>query len=305
MAVIRTVLGSISPSELGVTYGHEHLITCPPEFVLKLDSDLELNNVDKAIQELGYFAMAGGRSLVECTTIDYGRNIELINTIAHKSPVHIILVTGFQKSKYLAPYVDGKSINEIADWMVKELLEGIENTSIKPNLIKVGSSLNMITEDEKKVMIAASRAHLETGSPITTHTEAGTMGFEQLEILVKEGVDPSRIMIGHLDRNLDWDYHKQLAARGCFLIFDHLSKEKYAPDKVRVEFILRLVKEGYGKQILFSGDFGRKSYWPSYGGGPGFTFILWRFIPWLRFAGLCEQAIEDILINNPRQALQK
>ena len=96
-------------------------------------------------------------------------------------------------------------------------------------------------------------------------------------------VDPQRIIIGHTDRDLDWDYHIGLLQTGVNLIYDQLSKEKYQPDSKRVEFILKLVKAGFGKQIMLSGDLARKSYWPSYGnwGGPGLTYILWRFVPWL------------------------
>ena len=32
---VHTVLGEIEPSELGVTYGHEHLLTMPGEHLLK------------------------------------------------------------------------------------------------------------------------------------------------------------------------------------------------------------------------------------------------------------------------------
>ena len=85
-----------------------------------------------------------------------------------------------------------------------------------------------------------------------------------------------------------------------------ISKEKYQPDRVRIDFISRLVSEGFGKQILISGDFARRSYWPSYnsGGGPGLTYILRRFIPWLRMEGLLEDSIQDILVGNPSRAFR-
>ena len=87
---------------------------------------------------------------------------------------------------------------------------------------------------------------------------------------------------------------------------DQLSKEKYQPDSKRIDFILRLVKAGFGKQIMLSGDLARKSYWPSYGqwGGPGLTYILWRFVPWLYAEGLASSAIDDILIHTPARVLQ-
>lgn len=132
------------------------------------------------------------------------------------------------------------------------------------------------------------------------------MGREQIELLRSEGVDPQRLIIGHTDRKLDWDYHVTLLKTGVTLIYDQLSKEKYHPDSKRVEFILRLVKEGFGKQLMLSGDLARKSYWPSYGnwGGPGLTYILWRFVPWLCSEGLAASAIDDLLVHTPARMLQ-
>jgi len=304
MSKIQTVTGTISGDQLGVTYSHEHLITRPPQPVIDEDPDLCLDSIEKAVQELEYFSMAGGEAIVEMTTIDYGRDINALRTIASHVPVHIVAPTGFLKGAYHAPLVRDRSITQLVDVMVREVTEGIDGTDSKAGVIKAGSGHNQISDEEEKVLRAAARAQLETGAAISTHTQAGTMGLEQVEILRAEGVDAGRIIIGHLDRNLDWDYHRALANGGVYLMYDHLSKEKYAPDSRRVEFIKTLIQEGFGRQILLSGDFGRRSYWTSQGGGPGFTYILWRFIPWLREAGVSESQIEDMLVNNPRVALE-
>jgi predicted metal-dependent phosphotriesterase family hydrolase len=86
-------------------------------------------------------------------------------------------------------------------------------------------------------------------------------------------VDADRVVLGHLDRNLDWDYHLSLAERGCWLGYDHWTKAKYAPDATRAEFILRLLDLGHDR-ILVSGDLGRGSYQTAYGGAPSFTGVL-------------------------------
>jgi predicted metal-dependent phosphotriesterase family hydrolase len=93
---------------------------------------------------------------------------------------------------------------------------------------------------------------------------------------------------------------------GVTLSYDQISKEKYAPDARRVEFILRAVNAGFGQQIILGGDLARKSYWPGYGtgGGPGLTYLLWRFIPWLRSEGLNESVIQDLITHNPARALK-
>ena len=175
---------------------------------------------------------------------------------------------------------------------------------MRAGLVKAGSSFEAITPEEEKVFRAAARAHRETGAPISTHTEAGTMGLEQIELLESEGVRADRIVVGHVDRKLEPGYHLALAETGAFLSFDQLGKEKYAPDTERIAAIERLVEAGHEDQILLAGDMARRSYWPSYGrwNGPGFTYVLWRFAPWLRDAGLSEPTIERFLEENPARA---
>ena len=301
MEMVQTVKGRINPSHLGITYSHEHLITNPPEPAVSEDPDLMLSDVERATAELQHFSMAGGNTLVEMTTVDYGRNISMISEIAECVNIHIVVATGFLKGEYCEYHVADKSVNQLADVMIDEIENGIDGTGIRAGVIKAGSSLNKISESEEKVLRAAARAHCETGAPISTHTQAGTMGLAQVKILRQEGAEPSKIILGHVDRNLDWDYHKQLIDSGVNLGYDQISKEKYFPDKLRIEFILRLFREEHHKRILLSADLGRRSYWVSYGGGPGLTYILWRFIPWLRSEGLPQEAIDALLINNPRR----
>jgi phosphotriesterase-related protein len=131
------------------------------------------------------------------------------------------------------------------------------------------------------------------------------MGLEQIELLQNEGLSPESIIVGHCDRRLDWDYLLPLAQTGAYMIFDQISKEKYYPDALRIDYIKRLIEAGYGQQILLSCDLARRSYFPAYGtgGGPGMTYLLWRFVPWMRQEGVAESVIADLLIHNPARAL--
>ncbi len=303
MAFIRTVRGDIEPAEFGVCYPHEHVLCTPPPNVT--DRDLAMDSEEAAVKELGWFHEAAGRSLVEMTPADYGRNAAGLRRISEQTGVHIVCVTGHHKETFSATWVQDRSVAELADRFTRDILEGVDGTAIKAGAIKAASSLNRITPNEEKVFRAAARAHGATGALISTHTEAGTMALEQIALLRAGGVEPAHILIGHLDRKLDWEYHLQIARTGVCLGYDQISKEKYEPDSKRVEFILRLVKEGFGQQIVLGGDLARKSYWPSYntGGGPGLTYILWRFVPWLRSEGLSEEAIRDLLVVNPARVL--
>ncbi len=303
MSIIRTVLGDIHPADLGVCYGHEHVLARPPETVT--DPDLTMDSESAAIKELTWFREAGGQALVEMSTSDYGRDVVGLRRVSEKTGVHIIAATGFQKERMFNEIIRSMSVQEMTDLIIREVEVGVDQTGIRAGVIKAGTSENQITPTEDKVIRAAAQAHLATGAPISTHTQAGTMGLEQVELFTSLGVNPGHITIGHLDRNLDWDYHLKLAQTGIFLGYDHIGKTKYDPDSKRIDFILRLVAKGHGQQIVLGGDYARKSYRPSYGtgGGPGLTYILWRFIPWLRSKGLDEFTIEDLLVQNPTRSL--
>ncbi|MCA0453541.1 MAG: phosphotriesterase-related protein [Chloroflexi bacterium] len=301
MAIIRTVRGDISPEALGVTYMHEHLFGY--SFKPDADMDLRLDSEAAATTELHHFRMAGGQAVVEMSPGDYNRSPLVLKRLSEATGVHIVSVSGFIKGSSADPFVTDKSINQIADELTYEITEGIGDTGIKAGLLKAGSSLDKITPNEEKIFRAVARAQRETGALISTHTEAGTMALEQVELLRSEGVTPERILIGHTDRRLDWDYHLAIANKGVTLGYDQFSKEKYFPDSQRVDFLVRMIKAGFGKQIAISGDLARRSDWTGYGGGPGYTFILWRIIPWLRKKGLTTADIQMLMVDTPRRLL--
>jgi len=304
MGKIRTVLGDIEPAALGVTYMHEHVITHPPASVT--DRDLAMESIAAATRELGHFHMAGGRGLVEMTPRDYGRDPLALREIAAATGVHIVCTTGWLKDKFCRPWVEERTVEELADAMIREVTVGIDDTGVRAGVIKAASSLNTITPAEEKVFRAAARAQRAAGALITTHTEMGTMALEQIELLRSEGVAPERILIGHLDHKPDLEYWRAVAQTGANLGIDQIGKEKYLPDSRRIELILAMVAEGYAAQLCLAGDLARQSYWPAYGQwcGPGLTYTLWRFVPWLRECGLGDRQITAMFVATPARLLQ-
>ncbi len=303
MKHVMTIKGLVSPQNLGFTYSHEHLICFPPPVAMKEDPDYQLPDVDRAVAELELFKQAGGGCIVEGTAIDYGRMPSALDEIAQRVCVHIVFCTGFNKGRFYPESVIKASPDELSDLMVSEMTEGIGRSMLRPGFIKCGASYNLISPQEEKVTIAAARAHRATGAPIWVHTEAGTMGLEQLDILEREGADLSRVCIGHLDRNADLWYHKKIAARGAYVGYDGPGKVKYYPDSVRVELIEEMLESGYGHRLLISGDMGRQSYLTSYGGGPGFQYIIKSFVLRLKDEGLTDSQIEQIWVRNPAEWL--
>lgn len=300
--IVRTVCGDISAADLGVCYPHEHLFGAPPAYLAL--ADFILDSEEAVQRELGWFKEAGGQALVEMSTADYNRDALAMKRASEATGIHVVAATGFNKDKFSKPMVDALTDEALYDLIYNDATQGFEGTEIKAGVLKAASSLNKISSTARRVFEAVAAVHLKTNLPISTHTEAGTMALEQVRIFEDAGISPNRVVIGHLDRKLDWPYILEVAQTGVYLGFDQISKEKYYPDYQRVDFILRLIDAGHGQQVLLSGDLARRSYWPGYqtGGGPGFTYILWRFIPWLRERGLAEDVIQDLIIHNPARA---
>jgi 5-phospho-D-xylono-1,4-lactonase len=300
MPYVITVTGPIEPQLLGVTYAHEHLLGGPPQWSSEAaDADFAMLSTEAAARELNLFKLAGGQSIVEMSPEDYNRRPGQLRALAVATGIHIIMTTGLHKETFSKRITAVSTIEELAARFAQDVADGADGTDVHAGVIKAATSLNTITDGEEKVLRAAARTHLATGAPISTHTQNGTMGLEQLAILKEEGVNLERVAVGHVDRKLEYDYHKALLDTGAHLIYDQISKEKYVPDQERVALLVRLVAEGYGKQIMLSGDFGRSSYWTSNGGGPGLTYILWRFVPWLISEGMPRQATRAMLVDNP------
>jgi len=186
---------------------------------------------------------------------------------------------------------------------------------VRAGIIKVGTAGEHMVEMEHRLFQAAARAAKRTGAAVTTHVSSNLpspvgviSGREQMKVLLEEeGMDPSRVIIGHCDATHFPDYHLEVVKAGAYAEFDHICDEEGAayslPDEVRLPWILALLEKGYERQILFSTD--RISQRLSAGGGQRFTFasILTKFLPMLRKAGVGEKTIHTIMVENPRRVL--
>ncbi|MGE5589980.1 MAG: phosphotriesterase [Bacillota bacterium] len=303
MPHVETLLGPVAPEALGLTYVHEHLLTRPPLWRIKEDPDYVLDSVDKIVEELRLFYEAGGRTLVDCTAIDYGRNVRDFLEVAGRTPVQLIALTGFNRGDYGERWIQELTVDQMVDIMLRDLQEGMDGTPARAGLIKFGTSYNVVLPIEGRFIQAAARAQRKSGAPVITHTTRGTLGLEQVERFERAGGDPSRLALSHLDQNLDFYYLSRIARRGAYVLFDGPSKTKYGPDEARVEMLRRLVDAGFEDHLLISGDMGRRSYLKAYGGGPGFEYLLREFAPRLRDDGFSEELVRKFFVDNPRRFL--
>ena len=310
---IRTVMGDIEPAALGVTNAHEHVLIRGGLILLK-EPDFRLDDVEKAKEEVADFHRFGGQALVDTAPIGIGRDPEGLKAVAEATGVHIVAATGFHKTKY---YLDSHwrfhySAEEIAALFIAEIEEGIEinsyggplirRSTARAGIIKVASDYQLIDRATKLAFEAAGRAHSQTGAPVLTHTEMGTMALEQLRMLESFGVSPDHVVLSHMDRNPDPYIHREVAQTGAFLEYDGPGRVKYAPESALISLMRNVFEANLGGKILLGGDTARRSYWKAYGGGPGIAYTLERFVPRLRSEGFAEREIQQILVDNPARA---
>lgn len=299
---VMTVLGPLRPDELGICLHHEHIL-CDPAAVTADEPDFRLDDIDRACEELESFVTTGGRAIVDASPRDYGRNLNGLRTIAQRVPVHIIGVTGRHKHMHASRMVNALDVASLTAEYISELKDGTGPDAIRPGVIKLGTSLDEMTAVEEAATRAAARAHRVTGVPITTHLEVGTHGHRQLDVLEAENADPSRVILGHLDRSLDRQYLEALLNRGAFCSFDQIGKPAYGPDSARITMLLELVEAGYEDQLLISQDVARRSAMLAYGGAPGLVHLLERFMIDLLEGGAEPGLVIKLLVDNPARAL--
>ncbi|MBE0480262.1 MAG: phosphotriesterase, partial [Dehalococcoidia bacterium] len=197
MRQVQTVLGPIVPEELGFTLMHEHLICGHPSSLEPLRANELEDVVELCVDSLEEARSYGLETLVDATPIDLGRDVELLRRVSSKTGVNIIAATGFYMETPDSPYREKLTSPEgFYEILMREISIGIEGTGIKAGVIKVGTGNGSISEYESNILKAAARAQKETGVPIITHTESGTMGPEQADLLLSEGAEPSRVAIG-------------------------------------------------------------------------------------------------------------
>lgn len=321
MKVVRTLLGDIAPEEIGVTDCHDHLIRSGgPE--IKIDPAFLMDDEEEAKQEFRSFLQAGGRTMVCMDPIGCGRNVPKMLRIAQsfRGQGNLMMTTGFQKgslydsnTSFLAT-VEKKKVTQM---MVAEIEEGmdrhsyngpvVERVPARAGIIKAGTSYRVITKLEHKALVVAAWTQKETGCPISVHTDFGTMGPELLDVIEQSGGNVEHTIICHVQRNPDRYYYKMLLDRGVYLCFEESNKPQYRPDTEIAETIRWIVDQGYGSQVLLGMDGGRKEALAAYmaptGQANGLDYMLRRFVPVLRWAGVAKKDIFRILEENPRYAL--
>ena len=296
-ALIRTLQGDLDPRDLatGATLFHEHV---------------GRGDVDLAVEELRECAFDGLGCIVDAAT---GRRtaaqVRDLNAIAARSDVKIVMAGGYFEDIGFAIYpVRVAAMSE--DELVEELVADAAAQRWGA-FGEIASSLEM-RPDERRVHRAVARAHVLTGLPIFTHTpheSCPSCAMDQMEVMAGQGVDFSHVVIGHMatlrPEHDPLGTHREVARSGAFIGLDTLGHEmgrSDIPAAAKVRMVQDLIEAGLVDHILLSSDMGNVRQFNRYY-GHGWASVLMQFVPKLRFAGVSEDTIRRILVDNPRRLL--
>jgi len=252
MTVINSVLGPLDTNDIGFTLMHEHLIVSPAGVYRDYPELLGSNLMERVVEGLKKAKEGGIDTIVDATTLDLGRNIELMAEASRRSGVNIIACSGWWLD--FPRFFQGVSAEQLEELFIREVEEGISGTNIKAGILKSASDINGVTSDEETVLRAVARAHLKTGVPIMVHSYSpGQVGRQQLAVLREEGVDLKRVKLDHSNDTTDVEYLTWLMEQGCYLGLDRYPG-MITSSLSRTKTMKALIDAGYADRLCPSHD---------------------------------------------------
>jgi predicted metal-dependent phosphotriesterase family hydrolase len=297
--IVMTVTGAIEPGEIGLTLHHEHVMSTFGAEPARYPYYDEARLFEVVAPYLSYLHGLGVRTVVDCTAAYFGRHPELLRRFALVSGLRILTNTGYYGAtgdKYIPPHAFDESADQIAARWSREWTHGIDETGIYPGFIKTAVDPGPLSEIDRKLIVAAARAHRQTGLTIQTHTGDNLPAAQDiLNILAEEGVHPSAWIWIHAHNLVSVEPALQAAGQGAWISFDGLQHGS-------ASHILGLVQamraHGLLDHVLLSHD------GDSYMNGQSrpYHYLITDFLPMLKTHGFNESAVQQLLVDNPSRA---
>jgi phosphotriesterase-related protein len=266
MAQVQTVTGPVEADQLGTTLIHEHLLNRDeavhdqwpsagaakedPPFAVAPGEEFEI-----AVREARAAVELGVKTIGEPTAMFLGRDVDFMKRVSEETGLQVIPCTGIYTYEYLPQFFVNRDADQIADFFVSDIEQGIQGTDIKAAFIKCAADEPGVTENIEKIHRAAARASLRTGAPIMAHSRpASNTGPRQVEIFTEEGVNPSKIQIAHTGDTDDLDYIEGLLEKGIWIGLDRYGLELFLPYEKRQATAKTLLERGYAERMFLSAD---------------------------------------------------
>jgi phosphotriesterase-related protein len=322
MTVVQTARGPVDSAYLGRTYMHEHIFTLTADVQQNYPQEWgsEDDRVADAVVKLQALAAQGVRTIVDPTVVGLGRYIPRIQRIAEQVPeLNIVVATGIYTYDDVPFFFvhRGPALNAVAgsevpdpmvDMFVADITEGITGTPVRAGMLKCAIDSQGMTRGVERVMRAVAEAHRRTGVPVTVHTHPRSRtGLEVKRVLVDdEGVDPSRIVLGHSGDTTDVDHLSALADAGFVLGMDRFGINTTTTFEARADTLVEMCRRGYADRMVLSQDAACYIDWVD----PAILPLLpqWNYlhihdevIPYVREQGVPEEQITTMLVDVPRR----
>ncbi|MDK7082884.1 phosphotriesterase-related protein [Pseudoglutamicibacter cumminsii] len=314
--MVPTVTGIIPVEQLGKTLAHEHVFVLGEEFRQNYQADWdEEEKISQAVRDLNELKSLGIDSIMDPTVIGLGRYIPRIQRIAEQTDLNIVVATGLYtynelpfQFHYSAPGVLSEGPEPLAKLFVNDIENGISGTGVKAAFLKCAIDRPGMTPGVERVMRAVALAHAQTGAPITVHTSVhNRSGLDAQRLFREEGVDLTRVIIGHSGDSTDLDYLMQLADSGSILGMDRFGVDPLLPFEERVDTVAELAKRGYADRLVLAHDASCFIDWfdphekakalPRW----NFRHISEDVLPALAERGVSEEQIHSMLVDNVRR----
>jgi len=320
MIQVNAVKGPIETSMLGVTLMHEHIFLLSPEINQNYPDSWgdEDERVRDAVMQLRKLKLQGVDSIVDLTVLGSGRFIPGIQKIAAQVDLNILAATGLYTFNDIPQYLQRRKPGSIShssefllEMLLKDVWEGIAGTGVKAAVLKCATDQQGITPGVELVLRTVAKAHRATGVPISTHTHAKSRsGLEQQRIFEEEGVDLSRVIIGHCGDTMDFEYLEMLLERGSYIGMDRFGIDTILPFRSRIDAVVHLCRKGFSTKMILSQD--AACYNDSYPDEflaakvPNWNYfhILKDVVPALKAHGITEDQINTMLVRNPRRIFE-
>ena len=308
---VQTATGLIQTDSLGFTLMHEHVFTSTPGLKEAYPQTFDRAAViDQIVGSLTEAKEHGVSTVVEPTPFDMGRDVEIVAEVSRRSGVNVVVSTGFYDvPKY---FLATKSVDEAVDILERDVVEGVGHTGIRVGMIKARIEESLNGEYEYSLR-ACARLQRRTGLPLTVHTSSSPHRTGELacSVFEDEGVDPSRVVIGHAGDSTNLAYLRGILDRGFVIGMDRFGLGSLLGIDQRVEVVASLCEEGYAGQMILSHDCPcyaeilTPSVFASLGGGGSWklTTVPEVVVPALRAAGVSDKAIDEMTREVPARLL--
>jgi phosphotriesterase-related protein len=315
---LNTARGEIDTANLGVTLMHEHVFVLSPEITDNYPDVWgdEARREADAVARLVELKSRGVDSIVDLTVIGLGRYIPRIARIAEQTDINIVVATGVYTYNDVPMYFhftgpDSPLGEPMVDMFVADIEHGIAGTGVKAAILKCATDEPGVTPGVERVLRAVAKAHRQTGVPISTHTHAPTRrGLDQQRIFAEEGVDLSRVVIGHSGDTTDLDYLQELIAAGSYIGMDRFGLDNLLSFDDRVDTVAKMCELGHADKMVLSHDASCFIDWlpeelvPVAMPNWHYLHIHNDVIPALKKRGVTDEQLTTMLVDNPRRIFE-